>query len=164
MYLFMLIILVSIITYYERKLNAQEKQYIKANYKEKYNKKEKLLTQNEILFYKVINEALKDKNIIINSQVVLYEIIETKKNNKNFNSNFNKIKSKSIDFVLTDKEFNILLCIELDDTTHNRKDRIKRDDFINELFEELEIKLLRIPVQNYYSVEMINKMLEDILK
>ena len=102
----------------------------------------------------MLKEVLKDKDIIINTQVVLYEIIGTKKYN-----NFNKIKSKSVDYLLTDKEFNILLCIELDDNTHKRVDRIKRDNFINNLFKELEIKLLRIPVQDYYSVERVNKIL-----
>lgn len=161
MYFLILLIFIILITILERKLNSKEtKENLATNYKDNYYKKEKLLTQNELLFYKVLKEILKDKDIIINSQVVLYEIIGTKKYN---NTHFNKIKAKSIDFVLTDKDFNILLCIELDDNTHKRVDRIKRDNFINDLFQELEIKLLRIPAQDYYSIERIDKILKDSL-
>lgn len=135
----------------------------KTQYKKMYYRYEKLLTPNEILFYKTLKEILKDKDIIINSQVVLYEIIGTKTFNKYAYKYFNKIKAKSIDFVLTDKDFNILLCIELDDSTHKRVDRIKRDNFINELFQELEIKLLRLPVQEFYSIERIDKILKESL-
>ena len=63
---------------------------------------------------------------------------------------FNKIASKSIDFVLVDKKCRIKLCIELDDNRNKKKNRIERDNFINELFKELEIDLLRYPVYNIY--------------
>lgn len=157
-----LLIWIILISYYINKKNKKKSNKKTYNYKDIYNKKQKLLTQNEKLFYNVLKEITQEKNIIINTQVVLYEIIETQKN-KYFNYYFNKIKAKSIDYVLTDKEFNILLCIELDDITHKRKDRIKRDNFLNELFKELGIKLLRIPVQNYYNVERINKIIKESL-
>lgn len=127
-----------------------------------YYKKNKLLTPNEKLFYKVIKEAVKEKEIIIQTQVVLYEVINVK-NNSLFYSNFNKIKSKSIDFVLVDYDFNILVCIELDDTTHNRPDRIQRDEFINQLFRETNTRLIRVPAQPYYNVERIRKLIEECI-
>ena len=57
----------------------------------------------------------------------------------------------------------IKLCIELDDYTHKREKRIKRDEFLNKLFNDLEIKLLRIPVQNYYNLEELKKKIEESL-
>lgn len=140
-----------------------KKAFENKQYKYIYNKKEKLLTDNEKLFYKVIKEVTKDKEIIIQTQVVLYEIIETKKKNKYFNFYFNKIKAKSIDYVLVDYDFNILVCIELDDTTHNRPDRIQRDEFINQLFRETNTRLIRVPAQPYYNVDRIRKLIEECL-
>ena len=82
--------------------------------------------------------------------------------NKDF-KDFNKIKSKSIDFVITQENCKILMCIELDDPTHEQKKRIERDNFINKLFEDLQIKYLRIPVQNFYNMdELENKIKESL--
>ena len=39
----------------------------------------------------------------------------------------------------------------------------KRDEFLNKLFNDLEIKLLRIPVQNYYNLEELKKKIEESL-
>lgn len=77
---------------------------------------------------------------------------------------FNKIASKSIDFVLVDKKCRIKLCIELDDTTHRKKNRIERDKFINDLFEELEIDLLRYPVYNVYYKDTLKKKIQESIK
>ena len=95
-------------------------------------------------------------------QVSLYGIITTK-SNKEFNKNFNKIKSKSIDFVITQENCKILMCIELDGTTHQKQNRIQRDDILNTLFKDLQMKLLRIPVQNFYNMEEIKKLIKESL-
>ena len=57
------------------------------------------------------------------------------------------------------------ICIELDDKSHKRWDRIQRDNFINKLFEDLEIPLLRYPVyENYYKKKLKKQILEKIKK
>jgi len=132
-------------------------------YKNNYEKKEYLLTQNEKFFYKVLKDAIKDKDIIIQTQVVLYNIIRPIKD-KNFYYYFDKIKAKSIDYVLLDKDFKILLCIELDDYTHKQNNRIKRDTFINKIFFEANVKLLRIKANSYYNVDTIKELIENKLK
>lgn len=110
-----------------------------------YERKNYLLTQNELKFYKLLKNITDKYNLNLFSQVALYEIIKSK-NIKDFN----KIKSKTIDFVITDENSKIKICIELDDTTHLKETRKQRDNFINKLFYDLNIKLLRIPVQNSY--------------
>ena len=119
-----------------------------------FSKKDYLLTQNELKFYKLLKNITDKYNLIIFTQVSLYEII-----NANNLKDFNKIKSKSIDFVITDVNSRIKLCIELDDTTHKKINRQKRDIFINNIFQELEIKLLRIPVQNYYNLKKLEELI-----
>lgn len=117
-----------------------------------YEKKTYLLTQNELKFYKLLKSITDKNNLNLFSQVALYEIIKYK-NIKDFN----KIKSKTIDFVITDSNCKIKLCIELDDPTHIKENRQKRDEFINKLFKDLDIKLLRIPTQNYYNIKELEK-------
>ncbi len=160
MYIVIIIILVGIITYLEKKIqtnNSTDEVIIKSNnYKEDYEKKEYLLTPTELKFYKLLKTITDELNYTLFTQIALYEIV----NCKNF-KNFNKIKSKSIDFIITEKNCKIKLCIELDDKTHNTNKRIERDTFINDMFKELDIKLLRIPVQNFYNIEELEQKIKE---
>lgn len=163
MYFIIILILVIIITVLEKKLNEKEKneqkeQNLINNYKDKYQKVDYLLTKNELKFYRILKQITNNLGYSLFCQVALYEIVK----NKDF-KDFNKIKSKSIDFVITQENCKILLCIELDDPTHEQKKRIERDNFINELFQELEIKLLRIPVQNFYNIEELELKIKESL-
>ena len=117
--------------------NESEKNVKNINYNTLYSKKDYLLTQQELKFYKLI-KIVKAKDI----------------------KDFNKIKSKTIDFVITDTNCKIKFCIELDDPTHIKENRQQRDKFIEDLFKQLNIKLIRIPVQNYYNL----KELEEKIK
>lgn len=165
MYLIIIIILVIIITVLEKKLNNittdKEEPKVKdlvSNYNEKYEKVDYLLTKNELKFYRILRQVTNKLDYSLFCQVSLYEIVKS----KNY-KDFNKIKSKSIDFVITQENCKILLCIELDDKSHEKTKRIKRDDFVNQLFKDLDIKLLRIPVQNFYNMEELeNKIKENL--
>ena len=128
------------------------------NYNEKYVKKEYLLTKTELKFYKLLKQITDELNLIICPQVILYEIVQ----NKNFRD-FNKIQNKCIDFVITEPNLKIKLCIELDDYTNEKNKRIKRDEFINKLFNDLDIKLIRIPVQGYYNLEDLKNKIKESL-
>lgn len=130
-------------------------------YNEKYRKRNNILTKTELKFYKILKPITDKMNLLICPQVVLYEILNTRQyNNRKY---FNKISNKSIDFVITDENMEIKMCIELDDYTHTRNDRIERDNFINELFREMNIKLIRIPVTyNYNEFELAQQIKESL--
>lgn len=53
-----------------------------------------------------------------------------------------------------------MCCIELDDSTHEREERIERDLFLDKIFKDT-IKLIRIKVQNYYDYDKILNMIKD---
>lgn len=137
------------------------------DYKNFYKPKRYLITLNELKFYNILLEIAKELDLILFSQVSLYNILETR-NNLDYRTKvkyFNKISSKTIDFVLVDKtNCRIKLCIELDDSTHNNPKRVERDLFINKLFQDLEIDLLRYPVYNVYYKETLKKRIVDSIK
>ena len=136
------------------------------NYKKYYKPKIYITTLNEMKFYNVLLEIAKELDYILFSQVSLYNIVSMKEN-LDYSTHakyFNKIASKSIDFVLVDKKCRIKLCIELDDTTHRKKNRIERDKFINDLFKELEIDLLRYPVYNVYYKDTLKKKIQESIR
>jgi len=129
-----------------------------------YKKKIYLTTKNELKLYKILLDICTKYNLILFTQVVLYEIIEIndKPYSKNYTKYFNKIRSKSIDFVIADKETTrILLCIELDDPTHRKKKRIEKDEFIDTLFKDLQIDLLRIETSNEYNINEIESKIRS---
>lgn len=128
------------------------------HYNDSYEKKEYLMTRNELKFYKQLKKITDKLELTIFAQVSLYQVIR----NKNF-KDFNKIKSKSIDFVITENNGKIKMCIELDDKSHNKNNRIERDNFINEIFNQANIKLLRIPVQDFYNLENLELKIKESL-
>lgn len=113
---------------------------------------------DELKFYKLLKPIINRNELNLFTQVALYEIVKAKDI-----KDFNKIRSKSIDFVITDLNCKIKICIELDDVSHLRDSRQKRDIFIETLFNDLGIKLLRIPVQNYYDLNKIEERIKDLL-
>lgn len=136
--------------------NKEEEKNI--NYKDLYIKKDYIMTEQEYKFYRLLKNYTSKNNLNLFAQVSLYAIVNSK-----YYSDFNKIKSKSIDFVITDVNCKIKLCIELDDYTHIKENRQNRDKFIDELFKQLEIKMLRIPEQNYYNMTEIERKITESL-
>ena len=133
------------------------------SYKNYYKPKIYITTLNEMKFYNVLLEIAKELDYILFSQVSLYNIV-TMQDNLDYGTHmkyFNKIASKSTDFVLVDKNCRIKLCIELDDSSHKAKKRIERDKFIDELFKELEIDLLRYPTYNVYYKDTLKRKIQE---
>jgi hypothetical protein len=76
---------------------------------------------------------------------------------------FNRVIGKHIDFVLCDPvTFRFLAAIELDDSTHRRGDRVKRDAFVDEVFTVIGLPLLRFQVQLSYDQGEIKRRLESL--
>ena len=112
----------------------------------------------ELKFYKLLKSIVDKNNLNLFCQVSLYELVKSNKY-----KDFNKIKAKTIDYVITDTNCKIKLCIELDDPTHIRQDRIERDKFIDELFKQLNINLVRISVQNWYDMQQVEEKIKESL-
>ncbi|MBO4492950.1 MAG: DUF2726 domain-containing protein [Ruminococcus sp.] len=104
-----------------------------------------ILTDREYEFYKRLKPLADEYGLNIYTKVRLADLIEPKPKEENpfWMECFNKIKSKHIDFALADEETAIVALIELDDTSHSRPDREKRDDFVNAVLENTGYTLLR---------------------
>ena len=72
-----------------------------------YDKKIYLLTSDELKFYKLLKPIVNRNELNLFTQVALYEIVKAKDI-----KDFNKIKSKSIDFVITDLIRSSLLLLQ----------------------------------------------------
>ena len=124
----------------------------------KYTLKESLLTDNEKSFLEVLKTIVANK-YIIESQVQLSGIVkptDSKGNYINYHD-FNVIRAKSIDFVLYDNNYKPYLAIELDDSTHLRWDRIKRDQIIDEIMHDVGLRILHVKSSYSYNAESLAK-------
>lgn len=116
------------------------------------------MTQTEINFIKQLEIITNKYQLKIIPQIQLQKIFKT-----NNITEFNKIKSKSIDYAVVDKEFKYKFFIELDDYTHNYANRIKRDNYINNLFKNNNLNLLRIKVKNTYNMQEIEEKIKELI-
>lgn len=91
-----------------------------------------LLTQNEYNFYSRLKNITEPLNLQILAKIRLADLIEIDNNiqGREWWALFGKIKSKHIDFAIAD-DMRIVMLIELDDYSHQRRDRQERDIFVN---------------------------------
>lgn len=119
-----------------------------------YKTKEELLTPAELSFYRVLS-SITGKKTTIFPKIRLADIFSVSSKEDYF-SHFNKISQKHVDFLLCQSEtLRPILGIELDDSSHQRKSRQERDEFINKAFNAAGLPLVRIPVQRTYTTRDI---------
>ena len=120
---------------------------------ERYTLRPTLLTPAEQNFLDVLTKVV-DGRYIIENQVQLSRIVTPIDSNRNYVNygDFNRIKAKSIDFVLYDNSYRPILCIELDDRSHLRWDRVKRDLLVNEVMNGVGLPILHVPASYSYNL------------
>lgn len=136
----------------ETATNEDFSKYVTNNY---------IMTPTELKFYRELKKVTDKLELTIFSQVNMERIISVSNNNM---SDRNKIKSRSIDFVIVNNNnCKVVCCIELDDYTHNREKTKKTDEFKNKVFEHVKIPLHRTKVNGYYNLEEIENMIKGDL-
>ncbi len=109
------------------------------------------MTKAELNFYRILNNICNELDCLLFSKVRVADIVKVR-SIENRQSYFNRIKSKHIDFVLCDKNhLKPLLCIELDDKSHNNLKRIERDKFIDEIIDIVGFKVIHIKCSYSYN-------------
>ena len=99
----------------------------------KYNTRYGLLTKAERSFYGVLESIVPDDLVIMSKVRIADVLVACKTLHTNDKRRlFVKISSKHFDFVLCKKtDLSFVAAIELDDSSHQRKDRIERDKFVD---------------------------------
>ena len=122
-----------------------------------YRHNQFLLSKAEQTFYRILLQGLGDQYFIL-PKVRVADVLHPEKglSKSVWQTCFNKISAKHFDFVMcSPNEFEIIAAIELDDSSHNRATRKKRDKFLNEACESANFPLIRIAVREIYAVQEI---------
>ena len=112
-----------------------------------YVRRQYLLTAAERSFYGVLHSALADR-LCIFAKVRLADVLAVEKGTGQWQTHQNRIQSKHVAFVLCDPQtLSPVLGIEIDDRSHGRPARQRRDRFVEAAFRASGLPLLRIPVR-----------------
>jgi hypothetical protein len=113
----------------------------------KYSRKKEFITSSEKEFYKILEEVAGDRYYIF-PQVHLSALFKNETMGRYHKLAFQIINRRSVDYVLCDKaSLEPVYAVELDDSTHDTPERIKRDESVNRMFELSDLPLLRF--RNY---------------
>lgn len=115
--------------------------WLRSRVKWPYQMNETILTERERSFYHILKPIADKLELQICPKVRVADIVSIKKGTKDWQKWFNKIRSKHVDFLLCDYDMNIVLMVELDDSSHETERAKKNDEFKNRLFGE---RLVRI--------------------
>ena len=128
-----------------------------------YRGKEYLLTKAEVAFFNVLHPIV-EKHMHLFAMVRLADLVYIARGTEKRQSFQNRVNQKHVDFVLCQKgSLKPVLAIELDDSSHQRPDRQKRDRFLEDVLEQAELPLLRVPVRASYDVAELKRQMKIAL-
>jgi len=119
-----------------------------------------ILTAAETKFFRALQVAV-GKQYTIFPQLPLWTLIQPESNDLNATRAFNnRINLKRIDFVLVDSTSLMpYMAIELDDRSHQREDRQRRDAFVDDVLNQAGIKIVHIRASSTYDLQTIRNQL-----
>jgi len=130
-----------------------------------YQRLPALFTNSEIAFMKSLHIAVDGKGSIF-GKVRIADVLEPTKglSRSNWQTSFNKIAMKHFDFVICNNDdLSIICAIELDDKSHNKRDRIERDIFVNSACESASFPLVRFKASSSYKISDLQNKLSSFL-
>jgi very-short-patch-repair endonuclease len=112
---------------------------IKGAYQQKW-----MFTYNEKDAYQKLKPIAEKLGYTIFAKVRLLDLVEPIKVNKKYKTYLWKVQAKHVDFVLCDCRLVAKYIIELDDNSHDAKDRKDRDNFVDEVVESVGYKIIHV--------------------
>jgi hypothetical protein len=117
-----------------------------------YRLRDNFLSPAELSFYRVLVTVIANRAVIF-TKVRLADIFFVARPHEN-RSYFGRISQRHVDFLLCEPSTaKPIVAIELDDSSHNRSNRKRRDEFVDQVFETAQLPLVRIPVKHAYTVQ-----------
>ena len=123
-------------------------------------KKTRLFTDTERVFFLVLRGCV-DENLLLFSKVRLADVIRPDVNEIIY---LNHVCQKHVDFVISDMMGEPLLVIELDDYSHKRPERVKRDEFVDNALDAAGVGVLRVPVSDGYNARALRRLIHRFVQ
>ena len=120
------------------------------------------LSPAELAFFQVLRNAV-SSHFYVCTKVRISDLVHVV-NRRNNMGHANRIDRKHVDFVLCDPTtMTPRLVVELDDSSHQRKDRVERDKLVDSVFEAAELPVLHVPCKSSYDHDQLKQSIRDSL-
>jgi hypothetical protein len=120
-----------------------------------YARRDYLMSRAERSLYGVLEQATAGEYRIF-SKVRLADLIAVRGGTAQRQAHFNRISAKHVDFVLCSRDaVSPLLVLELDDASHNRPDRARRDGFVDDALASAGLPILHLRARSAYDAHEI---------
>jgi hypothetical protein len=129
-----------------------------------YESQATLFTPAERSFYGVLVQAVGDRAVVF-GKVRVADVLTPKKGleRKAWHSAFNRISAKHFDYVLCKPDtLAVMSVIELDDSSHARKKRVERDQFIERACAAAGVTLHRFRAASSYTIGAVREVVLPI--
>jgi uncharacterized protein DUF2726/topoisomerase-like DNA binding C4 zinc finger protein len=127
-----------------------------------YRLRDDFLSTAELSLFYVLKQLIGDQAMLM-VKVRLADIFFVSRPHEHAGA-FNQISQKHVDFLVCHPQtLKPLFGIELDDSSHNANKRQIRDQFVNEVFNEAQLPLVRIPVQRSYDRAQLSALMSPYL-
>lgn len=136
---------------YEDEVEGRGLSYVKAQY----------LTPREKQFYPYLKEVADTLGYTVSLKSRLGDLVTGAHHQYSSEgaTELGKVQRKHVDFVLFDPEsMEVKLIVELDDTTHDRQDRVNRDVFVDNVLEGTGYKILHVYSADNLEEVILNKL------
>ncbi|WP_080569464.1 DUF2726 domain-containing protein [Vibrio anguillarum] len=125
-----------------------------------------MLTPAEHNFYKVLERVL-PSGYIVTFKVRIGDVLKVRKgiDKKRAFVMRGKVQQKHFDFVICRlDDMKVACCIELNDASHNRRDRAKRDAFVRSACKAAGVTLLEVENRRSYVIDDIREMVKAAIQ
>lgn len=112
-------------------------------------------TRSEQQFFRILEELIDHSKFTIFPKVRLGDFVKVSSSKEEWRKNWNKIRAKHVDFLIWDKQKNIIVvAIELDGKSHSSEKMMKSDTFKNKLYPSIGLELVRVRVGTDFESEI----------
>lgn len=114
-----------------------------------YRSRRSLLSAAELRYFHVLVAAV-PPTLHVFSKVRLADLVSWPSNAwREFGA---PVSGKHLDFVIADQDSRILACVELDDRSHDRRDRRQRDAFVDDVLSAAGIPVVHVKAAARYDI------------
>jgi len=158
-YLILVVVVVAGLLILKIKLSStSEKRKVFKNNTYSYIAKLLPMSETEAVFFKKLNSVVQERYYVF-PQVHLSAFLDHKIKGQDWTFAFRHINGKSVDYILCDKmTLRPTYAIELDDYTHERRDRAERDVEVERIFKEAKLSLVRFTNKDVSEAEIIQAL------
>lgn len=130
-----------------------------------YVLKQYLMSKAERSFFGVLEQVTDSSKYYLFPQVSLGNLVDVEKGAGSYQTHRNRVDRKSIDFVLCDRSaLSPVLAVELDDVSHEWKDRQERDAFVDRVLAKAGLPLLHVRAQAAYDPKQLAASIGEAIR